>query len=216
MQLGRRVLGGVDLLLVDEGVDRHGGLAGLPVADNQFALAAPDRHQGVQRLQAGLHRLVHRAARDNAGRLDLDARPFGRLDRALAVDRIAQAVDHAAEQAGADRHVDDGPGPLDRVALANVPVVAEDHDADIVDLEIERHALDAAGELDHLAGLDIVQPVDPGDAVADRQHLADLGDIGFRIEVGDLLLQDCGDFSGLDVHALRLPSSQVACAAVWS
>jgi hypothetical protein len=32
---------------------------------------------------------------------------------------------------------------------------------------------DAAGELDHLAGLDIVEAVDAGDAVTDRQHLAD-------------------------------------------
>ena len=216
VQLGRRILGGVDALLVDEGVDRHGGLAGLAVADDQFALAAADRHQGVERLQAGLHRLVHRAARNDARRLDLDALALGGLDRALAVDRIAEPVDHAAEQAGADRHVHDGAGPLDGVAFLDVPVVAENHDADIVDLEVQRHALDAAGEFHHFAGLDIVQPVDPGDAVADGQHLADLGNVGFRIEIGDLLLEDRGDFRGLDVHALRLPSSQVACAAVWT
>jgi hypothetical protein len=34
--------------------------------------------------------------------------------------------------------------------------------------------LDAVLELDHLAGLHIVEAVDAGDAVADRQHLADL------------------------------------------
>ena len=43
-----------------------------------------------------------------------------------------------------------------------------------------------AGELDHLAGLDIVEAVDAGDAVADGQHLADVGDVGFVAEVGDL------------------------------
>ena len=155
-------------LLVEDGVDRDGGLAGLAVADDQLALAAADRDQGVDGLQAGLHRLVHRLARNDAGRLDVHAAAFGdALIGALAVDRIAQRVDDAAEQALADRHVDDGAGALDGVAFLDGAVVAEDHDADIVAFEVQRHALDAAGELDHLAGLDVVEAVDAGDAVAD-------------------------------------------------
>ena len=35
---------------------RHGGLAGLAVADDQLALAATNRDQRVDRLEAGLHR----------------------------------------------------------------------------------------------------------------------------------------------------------------
>ena len=58
-----------------------------------------------------------------------------------------------------------------------VGVRAEDHDADIVGLEVEGHALGAVVELDHLAGLDVVEAVDAGDAVADRQHGADFGDL---------------------------------------
>ena len=49
------------------------------------------------------------------------------LDRALAVDRVAERVDHAAEQALADRHVDDGAGALDgrrlRVISASEPKI---------------------------------------------------------------------------------------------
>src|SRR5579875_489384 len=110
--------------------------------------------------------------------------------RSLAVDRLAQGIDDAAQQAAPDRHVDDGAGALDDVALADVPVFAEYDDADIVGLEIEGHAPDAAGKLDHLAGLNIVEAVDAGDAVADRQHLPDLRDIRLAAEIGDFLLQD--------------------------
>ncbi len=53
-------------LLVDDRVDRHGRLAGLAVADNQLALAAANRDQRVNRLEAGLHRHGHRLARDDA------------------------------------------------------------------------------------------------------------------------------------------------------
>ena len=45
---------------------RDGGLAGLAVADDQLALAAADGDERVERLEAGLHRLVHRLARDDA------------------------------------------------------------------------------------------------------------------------------------------------------
>src|SRR3546814_18515689 len=41
------------------------GLAGVAVADDQLALAAADGNERVERLEAGLHRLVHRLARDD-------------------------------------------------------------------------------------------------------------------------------------------------------
>ena len=59
VQLFRLVVAGIDRFLVDDGIDRHRGLAGLAVADDQFALAAADRHQRIERLETGLHRLVH-------------------------------------------------------------------------------------------------------------------------------------------------------------
>src|SRR5262249_41460907 len=173
VELDLLVAGGVEWLLVKNSVERDCGLAGLTVADDQLALAAADRDQRVDRLQARRRRLVHRLARDDAGRLDVDAAALA-LDRALVVDRVAERVDHAAEQALADRHVDDRAGALDRLAFLDLAVVAEDHDADVVALEVERHAAHAVLELDHLAGLHVVEAVGAGDAVADREPLADL------------------------------------------
>ncbi len=122
------------------------------------------------------------------------------LDRPLAVDRLAERVDDAAEQALADRHFDDGAGALDGLAFRDLAVGAEDHDADIVAFEVERHAFDAAFELDHLAGLHVVEAIDARDAVADRQHLADFRNFGLLAEILDLLFEDCGDFRGADIH----------------
>ena len=98
--VGRAALIGFWLRMVSSD---DGGLAGLAVADDQLALAAADRDQRVDGLEAGLHRLVHRLARDDAGRLHVDAASARRVDRALAVDRVAERVDDAAEQALADR-----------------------------------------------------------------------------------------------------------------
>ena len=131
------------------------------------------------------------------------------VDRALAVDRIAERVDDAAEQLLADRHVDDRAGALDRLAFLDLAVGAENDDADIVALEIERHAARAVLELDHLAGLDLVETVGARDAVADAQHLTDLGDLRFGAEIGDLALEDRGNFCGADIHQ---PTSFMASA----
>src|SRR5690606_11443139 len=85
-------------------------------------------------------------------------------------------------------------------AFLDGAVGTEQHDADIVGLEIERHALDATRELDELAGLYVVEAVDAGDAVTDRQHLADLGNLGLLAEILDLVLEDRRDFRGFDIH----------------
>src|SRR3984893_9219287 len=204
---------GVERLLVEDGVERDRGLAGLAVADDQFALAAADRDQRIDRLQPGRHRFVDRFAWNDAGRLDVNPLAFRRLDRALAVDRIAERIDHAAEQALADRGIDDGAGALDGLGVLALAVCAEDHDADVVGFEVERHAAGAVLELDHLAGLDVVEAVDAGDAVTDGQHLSDCGNLSLLAEILDLVLEDRGNFRGADVHQ---PASFIACLIVLS
>ena len=85
--------------LVQDGVDRDGGLAGLPVAEDQFALAAADRDERVDDDEAGLQ--GHRdegAVHDRPGRA-LDGQSLAGGDRPLAIERAAQRVDDAADQA---------------------------------------------------------------------------------------------------------------------
>src|SRR5205814_1458973 len=91
-------------LLVEDGVDRHRGLAGLAVADDELALTAPDGRQGVDGLDAGLQRLVHGFATSDAGRLDLHAPLLCAGERAAAVDGVAERIDDATEEAVADRN----------------------------------------------------------------------------------------------------------------
>ena len=93
-----------------------------------------------------------------------------RQNRALAVDRLAERVDHAAEHLLAHRHRDDAAGPLDRVAFLDLVVLAEQHDADAVLLEVQRDAEDAVRELQHLAGHGPLDAVHARDAVADARR----------------------------------------------
>ena len=52
-------------LLVDDGVNGNRGLAGLPVANDQFALSTAYRDHGVDGFQTRLQRLIDRLSRDN-------------------------------------------------------------------------------------------------------------------------------------------------------
>ena len=183
-----------------------GGLAGLPVADDQLALAAADRDHGVDRLQARLHRLLDALPVDHARSDALDRVELGRLDRALVVDRAAQGVHDAPDQRRADRHLDDPPRATDFLAFLDVLRLAEENDADLVLLEVQGEAENVVAEVHELSVHDLVQAVDTRDPVADRQHRAHLGHVDRFLVPGELLLQDRRDLVRLDLH-LRLPFS---------
>ncbi len=186
----------VRVALVDDRVDRDRRLAGAAVADDQLALAAADVRHRVDRLDAGLERLLHRLALDHARRLELEWPALARLHRAAAVHRVAERIDDAAEQAVADGHVDDRARPLDRLALLDLLPLAEERHADVVLLQIERDPDDAVLELEPLERDAVLEPVHAGDAVADLEHGADLGEVGLDVVLLDPRLEDRGDLFG--------------------
>ena len=74
--------------------------------------------------------------------------------------------------------------------------LAEERDADVVLLEVEGDADDAVLELEQLERDAVLEPVDAGDAVADLEHRADLGQVGLDVVLLDPLLEDRGDLFG--------------------
>src|SRR5207248_7584774 len=105
------------VVLVQDRVDRDRRLSSRAVTDDQLALAAADVRHRVDRLDPGLQRLLHGLALDDAGRLELERAALVALDRALAVERVAERIDDAAEQGRPHRDVRDAPGAAPRVAF---------------------------------------------------------------------------------------------------
>ena len=180
----------IDGFLVQNRVNGDGGFTGLAVTNDELALTATDRDERIHRLQTRLHRFVHGFARNNARCLNVHFFVRFGFDRPLAVQRIAERVNNATQKPLADRHAHNITGPFNRIAFANITVGTENHDTDIVFFQIERHAANAAGKLHHFTRLHIVEAVNPGNAVTDRQNLADFRHFGSLVETFDLLFQN--------------------------
>ena len=88
----------VPALLVDDGVQNNRGLAGLPVADNQFALAATDGDHRVDGFDAGLQGLANGLAINHARGNAFHGNALIGNDGPFAVERHAQRIDDASYQ----------------------------------------------------------------------------------------------------------------------
>ena len=112
-----------------------------------------------------MHRFRNRLAWNDAGRLDFNAAALRGLERALAIDWIAEAVNNAAKKFLTNRNVHNRTGTLHNVAFTNFAVRSENNDTDIVRFKVQGHALNTVGELDHFASLNIVEAVNTGNTV---------------------------------------------------
>ena len=189
-------------LLIDDRVDRDRRLADAAVADDELALSASDRDHRVDRLESRLERLLHRLANDDARRFRLDLARELRGDRSEAVDRIAERVDDAAEHLRADGHFEHAARAAHLVAFLELEPVAENDGADVVFFEIEREGGDfvaglGGGDLEHLAGHRLEEPVNAGDTVLYLEQRTDIFDVELvEIRRFDLAEEDVLDFGG--------------------
>src|SRR5918994_3634262 len=191
-------------LLIDDGVNRDGRLAGAPVADDQLPLAAANWNHGVDGLDTGLKRLLNRLPHDDAGRHHLDLTPTRRLDRAPAIHRLTQCVHHPTQHRGTDRYIEQSAGAAHLVTFLQLEVVAHDRGTDVVFLKLQHQAGKGiprllSGELEHLAGDGRFEAVNTGNAVPHLEDGSDFADIfGREIGGGDLPKQDFFQFTGTE------------------
>ena len=128
------------ILLVQDGINRNSGLTGTAVADDQLALSASDRHQGVNGLQAGLQRNVYRFTVGNTIGRGFNATGLTGADFALAVDGLAQCVNDAAQHGLAYRNFHDAAGTAHYIALLDHLVITHQNDADLIRAQVLHHA----------------------------------------------------------------------------
>ena len=161
--------------LVEDRVDRNCGLPGLAVAEDQFALAAPNGYERVDDFEAGLQRHGDgRAVHDMRGGT-LDGQELAGEHRPVAVERTAERVDDAPEQSIAHGHVHDPARALHFISRVEMRVFAEQNDANFIRVHVERNAEHVSGKRHQFIVANAGKPRHLGDAggdAGDRAHLA--------------------------------------------
>src|SRR5664280_924121 len=160
--------------LVQDGINRDGGLACLAIAQNQLALAAPDRNERIDDLQAGLERHGDRRAVHDGRSGAFCGQALASGYRPAAIEWPTERVDDASQQSIAHSHVHDPSGAFDFVTRVQILILAEQHDTDFVLVHVERDAEYAAGKLEKFLKPDTGEARDSGDTggnVCDRAHL---------------------------------------------
>ena len=141
--------------LTDDRVDRDGCFARGAVADNQLTLAATDRNHRVDRHNAGLHRLTDATPLDHARRNFFQwIKRFG-FDRPLAIERLTNGVNDAAEKRFADWDLKELPRGPGFVAFGYLRIIAEQNRADFRFFQVQRDTKNAIREFDHLVEHDV-------------------------------------------------------------
>ena len=146
------VLALVPALLVKDGVDGDGRLAGLTVTDDELTLATTNGNHGVDGLDTGHHGLVDGTTGKNTGGLEGGTATERSVDGTLSVDGVTESVDDTTEKFRADRNIDNLAGTLDGIALLDSTIVTEDGDTNVVGFQVETHATNAGREFHHLFG----------------------------------------------------------------
>ena len=132
----------------------------------------------------------------------------------FAVERLAERVDDASEQALADGHLQQPPGGAHLAALLQLGVVAEDDGADFGLVEVQRQAGDAVAEVEHLVEHGVAETFDLRDAVADLADHAD-GLLGRRgLHARDLRFELLNQVRHVSFLRLRSIELRRDCAAI--
>ena len=123
----------------------------------------------------------------------------GGLDRSQVINRLAQRVNHAAQEGVANRNRKDLAGALNALAFGDAGEVAKDNDTNIAGIKVLGQAQSAVFEAKQLIGHDGGKTLHLGDAVTCRGYAADLGALSFARFVGRCeLIQGIADVVGVD------------------
>ena len=153
-------------------------------------MTTTDGGHGVDGLDPGLERLLHRLTTGDPGSGVLQRPRLTGDDRSLAVEGVTERTNDATDQGVTDRHGEQGSGGLDFIPFLNLQVVTEDDHPDGGLFEVEAQPTDPALELDHFARHRVREANHARNPVADLDHTTDFSCLDLSAKVFNFLLEN--------------------------
>jgi len=182
----------------------------LTVTNDQLSLTTTDWNHGVDRLEAGGHRLMNRFTGNNAWGLDLHLAEGAGVDRTFAVNWLANGVHYAANQGVANRYLGNTAGTLDRIAFFDLGKFTKNSGTDVIFLKVENHTGYAAGKFQQLTGHGASQAMDTGNTVSDGDNGTGLRYLYLFAILVNLFLDDFANFFGSEFHRSVYPFCSIS------
>lgn len=126
--------------LVEDSVNRNGSLPRLAVAKDQLALAPPNRNECIDDFEARLKWYRDGCAVHDGRGGAFDRQALAGGNRPVTIKWATERVDDAPQQSITHGHVHDPTRALDFISSVEMPVFAEQNNADFVHVHIERNA----------------------------------------------------------------------------
>ena len=144
--------------------------------------------------------LFHGLAIYDTGSQALDWGELCSRDGSAVVQRLTQRIDHSPDQRRPHRDRHDSLGALDDISLAYTRVFPEEHNSDVIFFQVERNSLHAVGKIQKFPGHHLLQSMDPGNSIPDRNHRAYFAHDDPGLVILDLISQYLADLVGPYFH----------------
>ncbi len=184
------------VFLVNDGVHGNGGFSRLPVADDELTLATANGEHGIDGQNTGLHGFADGLSVNDTRRRLLNGTIVICDDAAVAVDGLAQGIDHTAQEAVTHRNTGAFTGSDAPAAFYDIAFIIKKDDTHAIPGNVLHHALHAVVKQDHLTIHGMIQAVHLHNAVTHGDDKADFPFLRLQIEVGNGIPQD-GDNVGI-------------------
>ena len=132
--------------------------------------------------------------------MNFDRAALGGDDRALAVQRVPQRIDHAAQNRLAYRHAQQPPGAPHFLPFVNRKVIAENDHPHRILFQVHGQSKNLAGKLDHFSGHDAGKSVNLRDPVTDLEDSSHLANVDTGLVLLNLLPENGSDLVGFESH----------------
>ena len=174
----------IEAFLVDDGINSDGGLAGLPVTDDQLTLAASDRNHRINSLQTCLKRFLHRLTVDDTWGLSVQRHleSISQIKISLSIDCHSQRIDYTSQEAVIDPNGSNTMCTPDALSLLDACCRPEENTTDIVFLQVHDNRHSAILKFKQLISFSIAKAIDASHAIADSQYSADFIKLLLRVD----------------------------------